>query len=144
MGFTPSTGAEIQSEFHLPRAQAAAAIEALRSVGGALASVLQICEIRTVAADALWLSPQYDQDTVAFHFTWVRDTPAVLSALAVLEAALAPYSPRPHWGKVFLAGPAGGARYPRLGDFLDLKARWDPSEKFTNDWLRTHAFADPA
>lgn len=144
MGFTPSTGAEIQSEFHLPRAQAAAAIEALRSVGGALASVLQICEIRTVAADALWLSPQYDQDTVSFHFTWVRDTPAVLSALAVLEAALAPYSPRPHWGKVFLAGPAGGARYPRLGDFLDLKARWDPSEKFTNDWLRTHAFADPA
>lgn len=143
MGFTPSNGAEIQSEYHLAREHAAGAIEAVRAVGGWLRDVLQICEIRTVAADNLWLSPQYAQDTVSFHFTWHRDTAAVLPAVAILEAALAPYSPRPHWGKVFLARPTGTAHYPRLADFLELKARWDPEEKFTNDWLRTHAL-DPA
>lgn len=143
-GFSPSTGAEIQSEYHVPREHAAAAIEALRSVGGLLREVLQISEIRTVAADELWLSPQFERDTVSFHFTWHRDAAAVLIAVAVVEAALAPYSPRPHWGKVFLAGPTGSARYPRLADFLELKARWDPTEKFANDWLRTHAFAHPA
>jgi xylitol oxidase len=144
MGFMPSSGAEIQSEYHVPREHTGAAIEAIRAVGASLREVLMICEIRTVAADSLWLSPQHERDTVSFHFTWHREAAAVLSAVAILEAALAPYSARPHWGKVFLAGPAGSARYPWLADFLELKARWDPAEKFTNDWLRTHAFADPA
>ena len=30
-------------------------------------------EIRTIAADGLWMSPQYGRDTVGIHFTWERD-----------------------------------------------------------------------
>ena len=39
--------------------------------------MLQISEIRTVAADDLWLSPAHGRDTVAFHFTWKPDEAAV-------------------------------------------------------------------
>ena len=44
-----------------PREHAVAAVHALRALGDRIAPVLQICEIRTVAADELWLSPAYGQ-----------------------------------------------------------------------------------
>ena len=131
MGFQPSNGEEIQSEYLLPRAHALDAIEALRALGDRLRPVLQVCEIRTVAADTLWMSPMYERDTVALHFTWVRDQAAVEAALEPLEAALAPFDPRPHWGKVFLRAP----HYPRGDDFLALAGRYDPRGTFRNDWL---------
>jgi xylitol oxidase len=117
MGFTPSSGAELQSEYLLDRADAVEAIAALRALD--LRDVLQVCEIRTVAADTQWLSPMYGRDTVAFHFTWVPDQRAVEAVLAPLEAAL---GGRPHWGKVFLSAPP----YERADDFLALAERYDP------------------
>jgi xylitol oxidase len=123
MGYMPSSGQEIQSEYLLPRADAAAAIDAVRGLAGLLRPVLQVCEIRTVAADRLWLSPMYERDTVALHFTWVRDQAAVEAVLEPLEAAL---GGRPHWGKVFLRPPA----YPRADDFLALAERYDPRGVF--------------
>ena len=131
MGFTPSNGEEIQSEYLLPRRHAVAAIAALRGLGDRLRPLLQVCEIRTVAADRLWMSPMYERDTVALHFTWVRDQAAVEAVLEPLEAALAPFEPRPHWGKVYLSAPA----YPRGADFLALVERYDPRGSFRNDWL---------
>jgi xylitol oxidase len=131
MGFQPSNGEEIQSEYLLPREHALAAIDALRSIGSTLIPILQVCEIRTIAADGLWMSPMYGRDTVALHFTWVRDQAAVEAALAVLEPALAPFDPRPHWGKVYLEAP----RYPRGEDFRALVDRYDPRGTFANDWL---------
>ena len=93
-------------------------------------------ELRTVAADALWLSPQHGEDTLGIHFTWRRDADAVDRALEVVEAALAPFEPRPHWGKVFRMGRDELApRYPRLADFAELAARLDPRGAFRNDWL---------
>ena len=120
MGFTPSNGEEIQSEYLLPRRHAVAAIAALRGLGDRLRPLLQVCEIRTVAADRLWMSPMYERDTVALHFTWVRDQAAVEAALAPLEAALAPFEPRPHWGKVYLSAAGISARrgLPRPGRAL--------------------------
>lgn len=142
MGFTPSSGDEIQSEYHLPRAHAAAAIAALRGLREAVAPVLLISEIRTVRGDDLWLSPHYGRDSVSFHFTWGPDQAAVEVAVAAVEAALATYDPRPHWGKLFLprapSEPQWAASYPRLADFLALRDRLDPGHKFTNAWLRTH------
>jgi alditol oxidase len=134
MGFTPSSGEEIQSEYFVPRRHAVAAIRALRELGPAVRRALQVGELRTVAADRLWMSPQYAQDTLALHFTWVRDAAAVERALHDVEAALAPLEARPHWGKVFLAGPA--ARYPRRADFLALTERLDPRGAFRNAWLQ--------
>jgi xylitol oxidase len=137
MGFTPSSGEELQSEYHLPRGRAVAALEALRGIGDRLRPVLQVSELRTVAADRLWMSPQYGRDTLAVHFTWGPDWAAVRPVLAELEAALADFEARPHWGKLFLAdaGTIAG-RYPRHGDFARLAGRLDPGGVFTNAWLR--------
>ncbi|EDY55390.1 MULTISPECIES: FAD-binding protein [Streptomyces] len=135
--FTPSSGAELQSEYLLPRQYA---LEALHAVDGAretVAGVLQICEVRTVAADEQWLSPSYGRDTVALHFTWIEDTAAVLPVVRRLEEALEPFDARPHWGKVFTT-PAEilRERYPRLGDFRKLARELDPEAKFANAFVR--------
>jgi xylitol oxidase len=106
---------------------------------------LQISEIRTVAADALWLSPQYGRATVGFHFTWKPEPAAVLAVLADIEAALAPLGARPHWGKLFTATGADLApRYERLADFAALAERLDPRGAFRNDWLERHVLGAAA
>ncbi|MFK4145339.1 FAD-binding protein [Streptomyces sp. NPDC004065] len=135
--FTPSSGAELQSEYLLPRADALAALHAVAAIAGTVAPVLQTCEVRTVAADEQWLGPGYARDTVALHFTWVEDETAVLPVVRRLEAALDPFGPRPHWGKVFTVPPAVlRERYPRLADFRALARELDPAGKFTNDFVR--------
>ena len=139
MGFTPSSGEELQSEYHVPRRHGVAVLESLRALGDRIRPVLQVSELRTVAADRLWMSPQYGQDTMAVHFTWLPEPAAVESVLAEVEAALAPFGARPHWGKLFLADAAAAARvYPRLPDFAGLVERLDPRGVFINDWLRSH------
>jgi alditol oxidase len=136
MGFTPSKGDEIQSEFFVPRARAVAAIEAMRGLGDRLEPLLLVSEIRTMAADRLWMSPQCGQATAALHFTWKREPEAVLRALAEVEAALRPLGARPHWGKVFVARAADIAPlYEHLGDFVALMERLDPRGAFRNAWL---------
>jgi alditol oxidase len=136
MGFTPSSGEEIQSEFVIPREHAVSAVEAVRALAGSIRPVLQVCELRTMAADRLWLSPQHGQDTIGIHFTWKREQEAVERVLAEVEPALAPFSPRPHWGKLFLAGAAEiEPRYARLPDFAALAERLDRRGAFRNDWL---------
>jgi alditol oxidase len=139
MGFTPSSGEELQSEYHVPRRHAVPALQALLALGDRIRPVLQVSELRTVAADRLWMSPQHGQDTMAIHFTWLPDRAAVEAVLAEIEAALDPFEARPHWGKVFLADAVVVAqRYPRLPDFAALARRLDPREVFTNTWLRRH------
>jgi len=131
--FTPSAGDELQSEYLLPAGHAVPALHALAAVSDRVAPVLRICEIRRVAADDLWLSPCYRQDSVAFHFTWIRDTAAVLPVLTLIERQLAPFGARPHWGKIFSASAEDlHARYDRLPDFLHLANRYDPAGKFRN------------
>ncbi|GAA1952231.1 FAD-binding protein [Microbacterium aquimaris] len=133
--FTPSAGDELQSEYLVARADAREAIEALRGLAPQLAPALQVCEVRTMAADDLWMSPAYGRDTVALHFTWILDTDAVGALLPRIEQAL-PESARPHWGKLFAMDSATLARrYPRWDDFTALRDRLDPDRRFTNDYL---------
>ncbi|MFD8567802.1 FAD-binding protein [Streptomyces sp. NPDC059639] len=135
--FTPSSGDELQSEYLLPREHAVAALAALDGVRDRIAPVLQVCEVRTVAADAQWLSPAYGRDTVAFHFTWVADTARVLPVVSLVEDRLRDFGARPHWGKVFTAEPADvAARYPRAAGFRELAGRLDPQGKFANTFVR--------
>jgi alditol oxidase len=139
MGFTPSNGDELQSEYHLPRRHAVAAIEALRGLAGTIRPVLQVTELRTIAADRLWMSPQYEQDTIAIHFTWAPEQEAVERVLVDVEAALAAFGARPHWGKVFLAAASVIAGlYERLPDFAALAQCLDARGAFRNDWLERH------
>jgi len=136
IGFTPSTGEEIQSEYLVPRAKAVAAIEAVRGLARTIRPLLLVGEIRAIAADRLWMSPQYGQDTIGIHFTWKREHDAVSRALGELEAALAPFDARPHWGKLFIAeANAIAPLYERLPDFRSLVERYDPRGAFRNAWL---------
>lgn len=137
MGFTPSSGDELQSEYLVPRRHAPAAIEAILTLSELIHPLIQVAEIRTVAADRLWMSPAYEHDLVAFHFTWIPDDAAVRSALSKIERVLAPFEARPHWGKLFnLPASAIAPLYPRHDAFLALRDRLDPRGAFRNDWLR--------
>jgi xylitol oxidase len=137
LGFTPSSGEELQSEFLVPREHAVAAIQAMQALEDRIRPVLQVCEIRTVAADRLWMSPQYARDTIGIHFTWMPKPDEVACVLADVEAALAAFQARPHWGKVFLADAVTLARlYERLPDFIGLIERLDPRGAFCNPWLQ--------
>ncbi|WP_155359621.1 FAD-binding protein [Acrocarpospora macrocephala] len=138
----PSAGDELQSEFMIDASDAVAALGALDTIRDHIHPVLRICEIRTIAADRLWLSPCYERDTVALHFTWIADTPAVLPAVARIEEALAPFAPRPHWAKIFTTPPdALRPLYTRLPDFQALADDLDPSGKFRNPFTDKYLFA---
>lgn len=135
-GFTPSAGDELQSEYLLPRGDAAAALSALDDLAEPIAGLLLVSEIRTIAADDLWLSPAYGRDSVGIHFTWRKDQAAVTALLPGIEDRLAPFRPRPHWGKLFTLPPVKvRAAYPRLPDFARLASSYDPAGKFRNDFL---------
>jgi alditol oxidase len=143
LDFTPSAGDELQSEYLLPQRLAAGALRAIASIGDRVAPVLRISEIRTVAADDLWLSPSYRQDSMAIHFTWINDVPAVMPVLATVEDRLAPFGARPHWGKLFTTSPAAVSRlYDRLPDFQRLLRSLDPDGKFRNKFIDTYVPAD--
>jgi alditol oxidase len=143
MGFTPSSGDELQSEYLIPRRRAVEAIEAVRGLAGGIRPVLQVSEIRSVAADRLWMSPSYGEDTVCIHFTWKPEREAVGEVLVELEAALAPFEARPHWGKLFDADAAAIAPlYERMPDFVSLLERLDPRGAFRNSWLRTRVLGE--
>lgn len=137
--FTPSVGAELQSEYLLPREHAVPALRALHDVRDRIHPVVQVCEVRTVASDDLWLSQAYRRDVVAIHFTWVKDEAAVLPVVGLVERRLAPFDPLPHWGKIFTLSPAKVRRgYERLPDFTRLMRRLDPAGKFTNAFARRY------
>ncbi|MFK0121340.1 FAD-binding protein [Streptomyces sp. NPDC090994] len=143
--FTPSSGAELQSEYLMPREHALDALRALDAIRDVLAPVTQTCEWRTVAADAQWLSPAYGRDTAAVHFTWVEDTAAVLPVVRRVEEALDGFAARPHWGKVFTTAPARLRElYPRLGDFGALVRELDPAGTFTNAFVSEVLTGGPA
>ena len=138
--YTPSDGDELQTEYLVPRTSALDAIRAIRGLHDRLEQILLVAEIRTIAADDLWLSPSHDVDCVALHFTWRMDVPRVEQFLPVLDDALAPFTARPHWGKVFETTPERLlAAYPRLPEFAALVERRDPDGTFANEltdrWL---------
>ena len=143
MDFTPSSGQEIQAEYFVPRAQGMAAVRAVETLREVMAPHLLVSELRTIAADDLWLSPCYQQDTMALHFTWKPDSDALKQILPQIEARLEPFAVRPHWGKVFTMDPAiVQSRYSRLTDFRALATEYDPVAKFRNSFLQHTLFAD--
>jgi xylitol oxidase len=134
--FTPSVGEEIQTEFFVDRKDAAAAIEAVSKLGEEISPLLWITELRTIAADDLWLSGAYQRDSLAIHFTWKKDL-AIYPVIEKVEAALRPFNYRPHWGKVFTAdGKYLSSVYPKMSEFKALVEALDPASKFENTFTR--------
>jgi alditol oxidase len=141
MDFMPSSGEELQTEYFVPRQHAVAAFHAIDRLRDRVAPLLQISEVRTIAADTLWMSPCYQQASVAIHFTWKKDWDGVRQLLPLIEAELAPLNARPHWGKLFTMPPARvQALYEKLPDFQQLLRFYDPQGKFRNAFLDTYIF----
>lgn len=136
MEATPSHGEELQAEYIVARHHAPAAIEAVRQLREQIGPVLLITEIRTIAADSLWMSPNYQQDSAAIHFTLKQDWSKVKKMLPLVEEALRPYNAQPHWGKLFtMSAEDVQASYEKLPAFQQLVEQYDPTGKFRNAFL---------
>lgn len=141
MDFMPSAGAELQTEYLVPREYAVQAITAMRELSSVITPLLLVAEVRTIAADQLWLSGNYGRDGIALHFTWKPQQPAVEAILPEIESVLAPFSARPHWGKLFAATATElEALYQKFTDFIELTQRLDPAGKFRNEFLDRKVF----
>lgn len=138
---SPPPADQIQSEYLIARPQLNKAVAMIRAMAERVDALLFATEIRSIAADELWLSPAYRQATIGLHFTWKKQPDAVDAITKELEAALIPLGARPHWGKLIHADAATLAPlYPRMADFRSLALRHDPDGKFRNAYLEKHVF----
>ena len=141
IGQTPSSGHELQTEYLVPYDHAFDAILAVEKLRDQITPHLFVTELRTIAADHLWISTAHERQSLAIHFTWKPEWPAVRAILPKIEAALTPFDPRPHWGKLFTMPPAElDSRYNRLADFKALVSRYDPQGKFRNEFLNANLY----
>jgi xylitol oxidase len=143
MGYTPSSGEELQAEYFVPRQHAVEAIRAVAKLRDDLAPLLLISELRTIAADTLWMSPCYQRSCLAIHFTLKQNQPEVEKLLSKIEKRLQPFNARPHWGKLFGLPPATlQPLYEKMPEFQQLLRIYDPHGKFRNAFLNKYIF-DP-
>jgi len=142
MNFTPSSGEELQTEYFVPRAHAYEAIRAVETLKDHITPHLLTTELRVIAADDLWLSMAYQQDSLAIHFTWKRQWPEVQKILPLIQQKLAPFNPRPHWAKLSTYEGAHFRQvYPKLADFKSLVQQYDPNGKFRNELITTELYS---
>jgi xylitol oxidase len=141
MNFTPSSGAELQTEYFVPRDRAYQAILAVEKLRDRITPHLFITELRTIAADHLWMSMAYERDSMAIHFTWKPEWNDVKQVLPLIEEQLKPFGARPHWAKLFTT-PLDQLRqlYPKFADFEALAKRYDPQGRFRNDFLNKNLY----
>ena len=141
MGFTPSSGKELQAEYFVPHEHAVEAIQAIQKMGKEIGPHLFISEIRTIDADDFWMSPCYKQPSVTIHFTWKQEWNAVSKLLPAIEKELAPFNAKPHWGKLFTMSPSTlASRYQKMNDFKKVVAEFDSKGKFRNEFLEKNIY----
>jgi alditol oxidase len=143
LNFVPSSGAELQSEYFVPRENGYEAILAVERLRDHVTPHLLVTELRTIDADDLWMSTCYRRPSMTLHFTWKPEWPAVRQVLPMIEEALAPFKARPHWAKLFTMSPAHlGSLYARLPDYEALLKHYDPNGKFRNGFLNTNIYGE--
>lgn len=127
-----------ETEFALPREQAASALAGLRDLIAERALPINFpAELRFVAADDGWLSPMSGRDSACLGAYIGPGMPAererYFSAFAERMQEL---RARPHWGKQFALG-ASYLRtvYPEFERFAALRHSLDPQRRFQNDFL---------
>jgi alditol oxidase len=153
MNFTPSSGRELQTEYFVPRERGYEAILAAEKLRDQITPHLFVTELRTIAADNLWMSMAYQRDSLAIHFTWKPESSEINSLLPLLEATLDAklnrprgwppdsFGIRPHWGKLFTLPPEHlQPRYERLTRYKALLDDFDPQGKFRNEFLRHNLY----
>jgi len=141
MNFTPSSGAELQTEYFVPRDKGYEAILAVEELRDQITPHLFVTELRTIDADDLWMSMAYKRPSMAIHFTWKPEWPAVREILPQIEERLARFETRPHWAKLFTVSHARLAQlYVRMPEYRAMLEQYDPKGKFRNEYLNTNIF----
>jgi hypothetical protein len=134
------------TELWIPIDQTVAVMNALNDHyvnGGYPATGTYACELYAAKASQFWMSPAYDTDVIRVDVFWFGrngdQTPQ--DYYQQFWDLLRPYMFRPHWGKYL--PPASGygpayyqSVYPRLGDFLTLRAKYDPKQVFVTEYWR--------
>jgi xylitol oxidase len=142
LGFTPSTGKELQSEYFVPIEHAYEAMIAVEKLHEKITPHLFISEIRTINADNFWMSPCYKKTCVAIHTTWKQEVDTVMKLIPLVEEQLAPFKAKPHWAKLFTMSPAVlQSRYEKLSEFKQLVKQYDPNGKFQNEFLSKNLYS---
>ncbi len=143
MNFTPlPSGRELQTEYFVPRERGYEAILAVEKLRDRITPHLFVTELRTIAADNLWMSTAYQRDSLTIHFTWKPEWPEVRKILPLIEAQLEPFAIRPHWAKLFTVPPARlQSQYARLAEFKALLNHYDPDGKFRNEFIDRNLYA---
>lgn len=141
MNFTPSSGAELQSEYFVPRNRGYEAILAVEKLRDRITPHLFISELRTIEEDNLWMSTCYQRPSMTIHFTFKPEWPAVKQLLPLIEEQLAPFDARPHWAKLFTVPPSRlKSLYVKLPEYQELLKQYDPRGKFRNEFLNTNIY----
>jgi xylitol oxidase len=142
MNFTPSSGRELQTEYFVPRERGYEAILAVEKLRDQITPHLFITELRTIAADNLWMSTAYKRPSLAIHFTWKPEWTEVSKILPQIEKQLQPFDARPHWAKLFTISPSQlQSGYERLVDFRAMLKHYDPEAKFRNEFLSRNLYS---
>lgn len=93
-------------------------------------------ECRYVKRDDIWLSPSYERDAayIAVHMYKGMEFQAYFEAVEKIFLA---YGGRPHWGKMHTLGYEELRNlYPKLDDFLEIRAELDEDGMFLNEYVR--------
>lgn len=138
------------TEIFVPLEEAGAAmrtLDALFAADPAQAGHFAI-ELYAAPASSSWLHPAYARASLRINVFWLMhapDDPRDRFFPRIWEA-LAPFTPRLHWGKLFPHHPASTVtgRYPRLGDFETVRRRLDPDRVFLTPWLAVALGVDAA
>ncbi|MCW2866061.1 MAG: FAD-binding protein [Marmoricola sp.] len=124
-------------EYFVPLDRGPDAVRAMRELMLArLPDSVYPLEVRTVGADEAWLSPQHRQDTTVISVSGGPGTD-YWDYLRSVDALLADFDARPHWGKLHFSTRERIQRLlPRAADFVALRRELDPAGTFLNDHLR--------
>ncbi|QFZ16085.1 D-arabinono-1,4-lactone oxidase [Saccharothrix syringae] len=133
---TPRRVRFVETEYAVPRAALHDVLRELRTAIPRLAhGVIVPIEVRVARADDIWLSTAQGRDTayVAVHQYLGMPYREYFDTFERIARAA---GGRPHWGKMHTR-TAEDLRgdYPHLDDFRRLRARLDPTGKFTNAYL---------
>ena len=139
-GSLPAPAKELQSEYFVP-SEAVDAILAVERLRDQVTPHLLISEIRTIAADDLWMSTCYQRPASPSTSPGSRTGPRSRRLLPVIEKELAPFDVRPHRESFYSFACAVEGSLPRnCATFVELARKYDPQGKFQNEFLNRNIF----
>jgi FAD/FMN-containing dehydrogenase len=124
-------------EYFVPMVRAKEALGAMRELmlASQPRSVFPL-EVRTVAADDAYLSPQYGTPTLVLSVSGQPGTDYD-GYLRDVDRLLGEFDARVHWGKLhYLTREQLYARYPGAERFAEIRRELDPEGVFLNEHLR--------